>query len=83
LDWRDEFGWTPNPANPLQWLHDGKVVAKYETVHGVLRDAPHGPKYRQPMIDRWVITSEAFNTIKESYPHLRERETFDVYGFKE
>ena len=83
LDLRDEFGWTPNPANPLQWLHDGKVVAKYERVHGVLRDAPHGPKYRQPMIDRWVITSEAFNAIKESYPHLRERETFDVYGFKE
>lgn len=83
LDWRDEFGWTPNPANPLQWLHEGEVVATYERVHGVLRDAPHGPKYRQPMIDRWVITDAAFAAVMEKYPDLRDRETFETYQFKE
>jgi hypothetical protein len=83
VNWRDGFGWSPNPLNPLEWLLDGKVVAKYERVHGVLRDAPHGPKYRQPMIARWVITKEAFTSVKRYYPSIRERETFEVHGFKE
>jgi hypothetical protein len=82
-EWRDEFGWSPNPANPLEWLHDGKLVAKYEQIHGVLRDNPHGPNYRQPFIDRWVVTSAAFDQVKEKYPRLRERDTFEVYPFKE
>ena len=69
--------------NPLEWLHEGVVVAKYEKVHGVLRDAPHGPKYRQPMIDRWVITKEAFDVVKETYTDLRKRDTFEVHQFKE
>ena len=83
LTWRDEFGWSPKPANPLEWLHDGEVVAKYERIHGVLRDAPHGPKYRQPVIDRWVITDAEYEAVKEVYPDLRVRETFEVHQFKE
>lgn len=83
LSWRKEFGWTPNPLNALEWLLDGNLVAKYETIHGVLRDAPHGPKYRQPIIDRWVITNAAFAAVMEKHPNLRERETFEVHQFKE
>ncbi|QDV14649.1 hypothetical protein CA51_45570 [Rosistilla oblonga] len=83
VNWRDKFGWSPNPLNALEWLLDDKVVARYERVHGVLRDATHGPKYRQPIIDRWVITKEAFAAVKEKYPHLRERDTFEVQQFKE
>lgn len=83
LEWRDEFGWSPNPRNPLEWEHDGVVVAKYQKVHGVLRSAPHGPKYRQPMIDRWIITSDAYTAVEARYPNLRERETLEVHSFKE
>ncbi|QDT50431.1 hypothetical protein Pan258_44900 [Symmachiella dynata] len=83
LNWRDEFGWTPNPLNALEWLFDGKVVAKYERVHGVLRDAPHGPKHRQPIIDRWVITNAAFAAVKAKFPDLRERDAFEVFKFNE
>lgn len=83
VEWRDEFGWSPNPRNPLEWHCNGEIVAKYERLHGVLRDAPHGPKYRQPFIDRWVVTFAAFEVVKENYPHLRERDTFKIYPFKE
>ena len=69
--------------NALEWLSDGKVVAKYERVHGVLREATHGPKYRQPTIDRWVITNAAFAGVRNKYVNLRERETFAVHQFKE
>lgn len=83
VNWRNEFGWSPNPMNALEWLLNGNVVARYERIHGVLRDAPHGPKYRQPMIDRWVITKDAFAAVNQKYPHLRERNTFEVQQFKE
>lgn len=83
LQWRDQFGWTPNPLNALEWHYDGKAVAKYERIHGVLRDTTHGPKYRQPMIERWIISNAAFDTVKEKYPKLRERETFEVHSFNE
>ena len=83
LGWRDEFGWSPNPLDPLEWLHDGRLVARYERIHGVLRDAPHGPKFRQPFIDRWIITTSAFKAVQEKYPQLRERVTFESCQFKE
>ena len=83
VSWRDEFGWKPNSLNALEWLLDDKVVARYERIHGILRDATHGPKYRQPIIDRWVITKDAFAVVKAKYPNLRERDTFEVHQFKE
>ena len=83
VNWRNELGWSPNPQNATEWMLDGKVVAKYEKVHGVLRDAAHGPKYRQPVIDRWVTTNDEFAKVKAAYPNLRERNTFEVHQFKE
>ncbi|MEZ6130792.1 MAG: hypothetical protein R3C59_19150 [Planctomycetaceae bacterium] len=82
VNWRDDLDWAPNPLNPLEWLFDGEVVAKYERIHGVLRDATHGPKYRQPMIDRWVITSSAHAAVRAKYPNLRDRHTFEFCQFK-
>ncbi|MBX3424089.1 MAG: ATP-binding protein [Pirellulales bacterium] len=83
LEWRDGLGWLPNPQNPLEWFLDGEVVARYERIHGALRSNPHGPKYRQPIIDRWIVTHSAFDAMLNRYPHLRERHTFDSCQFKD
>jgi len=79
--WRDEFGWVPDPQDPLHWTKNGEVVAKYERLHGVLRQAPHEPKYRQPFIDRWVVKSSELQLVKKLIPLLQERERFEVYDF--
>jgi hypothetical protein len=80
--WRDAFSWEPNEDNPLVWSFGGQPVAKYERLHGVLRENAQGPNYRQPMLHRWIITSDAFEQAQSSIGPLRPRHTFEVARFK-
>ena len=63
-EWRELLGWAPELRNPLQWGHCGVPVARYDRRHGPLRDAPHGPHCRQPVVVRWLITDEAFQEVE-------------------
>lgn len=74
--WRDELGWEPNPSNPLEWHLKGEPVAVYERLHGMLRDNFHGRKYRQRLIDRWIITDNAFEQVESTKGTLLARNDF-------
>jgi hypothetical protein len=81
--WRDFFGWSPDSRNPLMWTHKGVAVAQYDRLHGPLRDTPHGPHCRQPTIERWLITVEAFREVERLVGSLRLRDAFSSHEFKE
>lgn len=81
--WRDRLGWNPDSVNPLVWRKDGAVVARYERLHGPLRENVHGPSYRQPIVERWLITVEAFRSVEESFGALRRKDDFEVHPFEE
>ena len=81
--WRDFFGWAPDSTNPLKWSHNGVAVAQYDRLHGPVRDTPHGPHCRQPVIERWLITDEAFQQVENFVGLIRLREEFGAHNFKE
>lgn len=80
--WRDVFGWEPNTNNPLEWQYEGRPVARYERVHGVLRENAQRPNYRQPLVDRWIVTRDAFQRVETMTGQLRSRHTFDIFRFR-
>jgi hypothetical protein len=81
--WRDSFGWQPNPRNPLEWAFEGQPIARYERLHGQLRDNTHGPNYRQPLIDRWIVTEDAFEQLQSKLGRLVPKQEFEAFPFKE
>ncbi len=82
-EWRELLGWAPELRNPLQWGHCGVPVARYDRRHGPLRDAPHGPHCRQPVVVRWLITDEAFQEVERVVGAIRLRDELAVHDFKE
>lgn len=81
--WRDFFGWSPDSRNPLRWSRKGVAVAQYDRLHGPVRDTPHGPHCRQPVIERWLITAEAFQEVEKTVGLIRLRDEFAAHDFKE
>jgi hypothetical protein len=81
-NWRDLLGWCPNPRNPLVWLSKEGVVARYDRIHGPLRDNRHGPHYRQPVVHRWLVSDEGFNQFEKVAGSLRLNDDFEVHPFK-
>ena len=56
------------------WNGNGAVVTKYDRIHGPLRDTFNGPHCRQPVIERWLITEEAFQEVENIIGDLRLRD---------
>ena len=52
------------------------AVAQYDRLHGPVRDTPHGPHCRQPVIERWLVTDEAFREVEKVVGSLRLRDEF-------
>lgn len=79
--WRDQFGWQPLEHDPLTWSIDGTAVATYQRIHATLRDTPERPHYRLPMLDRWIVTDQAFEQAERILGRLRMRHDFEVAEF--
>lgn len=83
LAWRDLFGWEQDRSDPTIWTLCGKIVARYERFHGLLRDNAHTPKHRQPVIDRWVVSKEAFQQVEDTVDGgIRMRCDFESFRFE-
>ncbi|WP_335391391.1 ATP-binding protein [Neobacillus drentensis] len=64
--WSDLFGWEPSKNNPRIWLHQNKVVARHDYIHGPYRELYHGRLDRQPLLQRWVCNRTVFEqSLKE------------------
>ncbi len=70
------LGWQPDQRNPLLWLKDNKVIAKYQQIHGPPRTANQGPHCRQPILDRWIMTSAALSIAEKAAGSFQMREEF-------
>lgn len=68
--WVGELGWKPDPNDPLVWMKDRHTVARYEWLHGSLRNTQNY-HHRQPLLGRWVVTQEAWQNICELLGDLR------------
>jgi len=80
--WRDEFGWSPDPCRPLVWNDSsGKIVAKYERLHGPLKDYGRDEN-RIPMIYRWVVKVQALEALG-ILTDLRFQESYERASYKE
>ncbi len=83
LAWRDLLRWEHDHSDPTIWTFNGKIVARYERFHGPLRENTHSPKYRQPVIDRWVVSKEAFQQVEEAVGGgIRMRCDFESFRFE-
>lgn len=67
--WRDRLGWTIKRNDPLIWLDAGRPVARYERLHGPLMHSDKWQSMRQPVIDRWVISDQAFDMVQSHFNH--------------
>ena len=68
--WTHELGWRPDPNNPLVWTKDGRSVARYETLHGTIRNTQNY-HHRQPVLGRWVVTDKGWQDLGDAYGGLR------------
>lgn len=73
--WREEFGWNPAPDNPLIWMADGCVVARYERLHGPPRLTQSGHP-RQPRLDRWLVKRSVWETLSNARGPFRMLDDF-------
>lgn len=73
--WREEFGWNPAPDNPLIWMADGRVVARYERLHGPPRLTQSGHP-RQPRLDRWLVKKSIWQELCDRHGPLRMLDDF-------
>ena len=81
--WRSRLGWSPLRDDPMTWVDgDGQAVARYQRRHGPLRDTHHEPAIRQPVLERWIVSTVAFNQVEESIGNLRLRNDYQVSQFK-
>ncbi len=80
--WMDSMNWAPQSTDPFTWYDQGEPVAIYERLHGVLRDNPHDPKNRQPVLHRWLVTHDAFERLERLFGTFRLREHFQMFPFK-
>ncbi len=78
--WR-ELGWEPDLRDPMTWYRNGQAVARYERIHGPLRNNHQSPVYRQPVLERWIISDEAFEQVQRIHGHLTRKVDFQVYAF--
>jgi hypothetical protein len=76
------LGWEPSASDPLRWMFRGTLVAKYERLHGPLNDAPHGPHFRQPLIDRWIVTESAFEQFSRVFGDMQMKTSFESHEFR-
>lgn len=83
LAWRDFLGWEQDRLDPTIWTLNGKIIARYERFHGPLRENTHAPKHRQPVVDRWVVSKEAFQQVEAAVDGgICMRCDFESYQFK-
>lgn len=73
--WISLFGWTPHPENPLAWIHEDRIVARFEISHGPL-NSPRSHAARQPVLHRWIIKRDAWQRVLILMPKLQWREQF-------
>ncbi len=73
--WISLFGWTPHPENPLAWIHEDKIVARFAISHGPL-NSPRSHAARQPVLHRWIIKRDAWQKVLIAMPKLQWREQF-------
>ncbi|MDD4600476.1 hypothetical protein SDC9_15059 [bioreactor metagenome] len=69
------FDWHPDIKNPTVFIQNGEAVARYECLHGPMRQILQDRFYRQPILHRWVCSRKEFEqSIKDlglfSYPQL-------------
>lgn len=83
IAWNSGLGWSQCPRDPLVWLSNGQIVARYERIHGPLRETPHGPNHRHPVVDRWLVTNQAFEHVQRVIGNLRLREDFEAHQFSD
>jgi len=63
--WSTVFGFEPSSVDPTVWLHDNHPIIRLEYCHGRIRDLMQDRLYRQPVMQRWVCSREAFEKIAD------------------
>jgi hypothetical protein len=76
--WWEQFGWEPAASDPLVWLRDDEVVARYDRAVGPSRFEFWGPHHRFPRMDRWIVKKAALEEIGVRW---EPRITFDNNQF--
>ncbi|MBN8457812.1 MAG: hypothetical protein J0M04_08235 [Verrucomicrobia bacterium] len=80
--WHSDFGWTPSESNPFVWNRNGIPVVRHEVLHGPLDlHTPHAG--RTPILHRWIVKTDAFKNIMESFPKMTWNEEFERVRYKE
>jgi len=67
--WLD-LGWRPQPQNPLLWTFNDKPIARYEYLHGPLRET-RSYHHRQQLLSRWVIKRVGFEMMEAELGGMR------------
>jgi hypothetical protein len=79
--WLEKLKWKPELTDPFTWTLDGKLVARYERLHGRLRRNAQAPQSRQPVLHRWLVSNDQFGEIERIIGGLRLREEFTIFPF--
>jgi len=59
------FGWRPRANDPFTWEgRDGNAVAHFEIWHGPVREATQDRLYRQPILCRWIVSQQAWESAE-------------------
>lgn len=76
--WTTTFGWRPRHENPLEWVSADGIVARFERLHGPLRDARRG-RFRQPLLERWIVKKTAWRAATPKLFSLRPVTILDSF----
>ena len=68
--WKTAFAWNPRHDNPLEWISDDGLAARYERIHGPLRMVRRG-HFRQPLLARWLFKKTVWKAATEKLAPLR------------
>jgi len=67
--WAGALNWAPSGDDPLIWTMAGKPVARYQRLHGRIRES-NNYHHRQPTLTRWLVKRSAFEMISEKLGRL-------------
>ncbi|MBX9579403.1 MAG: ATP-binding protein [Gemmataceae bacterium] len=81
--WQEVLGWRPAPNDPLTWRYGTQDVARYERLHGPLRNMTRSPVHRRPVVDRWLVSDTGLTQAEQLVGPIRSRTQSGRHEFKE
>jgi hypothetical protein len=74
--WVRELHWIPDARNPLVWTKDGRPVARYERLHGAVRNTQRY-HHRQPLLSRWIVTEAGWEGVVDRLGAMRRSDDIE------